>query len=137
MTGPDSPGILYWALEADTDLEYVTHYNLDGLNPYQSPIRYGSFYYSNEDPYAVICNTSENMIFLQTHNRWRIDHLCQWAQDLVGDFLVEHAQPITNGSLDEDHIKYYASLPLPPRSEDDEEDSEEDEPQSPPTSRNR
>ncbi|KIY62589.1 hypothetical protein CYLTODRAFT_474149 [Cylindrobasidium torrendii FP15055 ss-10] len=129
--GPDSPGILYWALQLDTDLDFVTHYNPDGLNPYHSPIKYGSFYYSNEDPFAVIGNTAHNMDELQQHNRLNYQHLCPWAQEIIDTFLQSHFVTITGGTLDEDHIKYYAALPLPPMSDDDEEQDEP--PQPPPT----
>ncbi|KIY63745.1 hypothetical protein CYLTODRAFT_425816, partial [Cylindrobasidium torrendii FP15055 ss-10] len=110
-TGKESIGTLFWAIETNTLLKYRTLYNLEGMRPYQCLVKYGVFYRSHEDPFAVICNTAHNMRVLQVSKRKMvIDHLCPWAQEIIIGFRNNYMRKLTDGTRAERPVAFYAAL---------------------------
>ncbi|KIY64634.1 hypothetical protein CYLTODRAFT_492962 [Cylindrobasidium torrendii FP15055 ss-10] len=110
-TGKESTGTLFWAIEVNTFLQYRTLYDLNGMHPYQCPIKYGVFYRSHEDPFAVIGNTAYNMRVLELRQSGiKTDHLCSWAQEMIEDFRNDLMRKLTKETRAEDPDIFYAGL---------------------------
>ncbi|KIY63997.1 hypothetical protein CYLTODRAFT_493500, partial [Cylindrobasidium torrendii FP15055 ss-10] len=113
-TGKNSIGWPYWALEANTDLEFNVLHNRAGTKVYLSPVSEGIFYRSHDDPCAAIIASADNMKKLKnSSDGLDIGHLCISGQTIIQEFLEKWVPLLTSGQLAETPTEFYSQLPSP------------------------